>query len=138
MNHKMFPLFRCNLVAFVVFSSVLCCGCSKGPGYKVVPIEGTITYKGEPLQNVILDFAVENYRTSGAVVQAGGKFKAVHSPSQLGIPIGKCIMRMGWGGRDGTAPPAEYTELFSKYGLDSAGYVFEITRADKDFRIDLD
>jgi len=133
----MFHTFRCSLGAFVVLLLVLC-GCAKGPGYKVVPLEGTITYKGQPLQSVLLDFAVENYRTSGAVVQAGGKFKAVHSPSQLGVPMGKCTMRIGWGGTTGTTPPAEYAELFARYGLDSAGYVFEVSKANKEFRIDLD
>jgi len=134
----MFYTFRCRLGTFVILSLVVCCGCSKGPGYKVVPLEGTITYKGQPLQNVTLVFAVENYRTSGAFVQTGGKFKAVYSPTKLGVPVGKCTMKIGWGGSAETSPPAEYTELFAKYGLDSAGYVFDVVKADKAFKINLD
>jgi hypothetical protein len=134
----MFHTFRCCFWALVAVSLVFCCGCSGGTPYKVVPIEGTITYKGKPLEKVSLTFVVGDYRTSGAFVQAGGKFKAVHSPEKLGIPVGKCTLKLGWGGGDFTSPPAEYAELFAKYGMDSSGYAFEITKADKDFKIDLD
>jgi hypothetical protein len=89
------------------------------------------------LENVVLDFAVQDYRTSSAFVPAGGKFKAVHSPSVVGIPVGKCTLKITWGGGEGSNPPAEYAELFSKYGMDSPGYVFDVTKAEKDFKIEL-
>ena len=136
-NHKtnMFHTFRYCLLSLFVLSLV---GCSDGQKYKVVPFEGTITYKGKPLEKVSLDFAVESYRNSGASVSADGKFKAIHSPSVMGIPVGKCTLKIGWAGGSENAPPEEYKELFEKYGLDSPGYVFEVTKAEKDFKIELE
>ena len=133
----MYHTYRCCLLTFTILFLATYSGCSGGPGYKVVPFEGTITYKGQPLENVNLDFAVENYRTSGALVLAGGKFKAVHSPSKLGVPVGKCILRIGKSSIDAQYPP-EYQELFAKYGRESAGYVFDVKKAEKDFKIDLE
>ena len=36
------------------------------------------------------------------------------------------------------APGSAHAELLTKYGLDTEGYVFELTRGNKNFRIDLE
>ena len=132
--------FRYCLLLSITFSLVVCTGCSDGLPYKVVPFEGTISYKGEPLENISVEFAVGDYRTSGCFIAVGdqGKFKAIHSPSIVGIPVGQCTMKVGWGGGEGSTPPGKYPELFAKYGYTSAGYTFEVTKAEKGFKIDLE
>ncbi|MCL2006388.1 MAG: hypothetical protein FWG73_09600, partial [Planctomycetaceae bacterium] len=106
--------------------------------YRVVPLEGVITYNGEALEGVVLEFFVEDYRPSGAMVRPGGRFQAVHTQSTDGVPVGTVTMRIAWPGGHDHAPPPAYVPLLAKYGIDSEGYVFELTRGDKNFRIDLE
>ncbi|MCL2004659.1 MAG: hypothetical protein FWG73_00700 [Planctomycetaceae bacterium] len=134
-------LYRAQYSLFALAGLVLAVsiGCGDGMPYQVVPLEGTITFKGAPLENVLLDFTVEEYRNSGAYVQTGGRFEAIHSPSVRGVPVGTCTLRIGWGGGAENRPPADYEELFSQYGMDTAGYIFEVpNRGDRNFRIDLE
>ena len=132
-------VFRCYSLLFVAVLLAMSSGCGgpKAP-YKVAPLEGTITFKGQPLDGVVVQFLVGDNRPSGALVR-GGKFKAVHTPSQDGVPVGKCTLVVTWGGSEESSPPAEYKELFEKYGADgSAPYVFEVTKPDKNFTIALE
>ena len=131
----MLPVFRyCSL--FIAILLIICggCGAPKAP-YKVVALEGTISFKGEPLDNVSLQFIVGDIRPSGALAQ-GGKFQAIHTQNQVGVPVGTCTLTLSWAGDD--SPPAAYRELFAKYGMNTAGYVFEVTQADKNVKIDLE
>lgn len=132
----MSPVFRCNFLLIIGLLTVVGCGTPKTP-YKVVPLEGTITFKGKPLEGVVLQFMVEKNRPSGAFVKTAGKFEAVHTPALKGVPVGQCTLSVSWGSDN--EPPAEYKELFAKYGTDgSSVYSFEVTKADKDFKIDLE
>jgi len=135
----MFHTFRYCVLALTALLLVACSGCGGAP-YKMVPFEGTITYKGKPLENVVLEFAVGDHRTSGAYIVPGeqGRFKVVHTSTLVGVPVGTCRLKVTWGGGESVAPPAEYVELFEKYGYHSEGYVFEITKPEKNFRIDLE
>jgi len=128
--------FRCCLLTFVALFLFGCSG--DGLAYKVVPFEGTITYKGQPLQDIVLEFTVEGHRSSTAFVGAGGSFRAVHTPETVGIPVGKCTLVVHWAHGSDPPFPLEYTELFAKYGTDSPGFVFEVTKAERDFKINLE
>ena len=136
----MFHTVRYSLLVLATFLLVVCSGCSEKMPYKVVPFEGTITFKGEPLENVSLEFAVGDYRSSSAFVAEGsqGKFETIHSPGVRGVPIGTCKMTVSWVGSEFDTPPAGLAEVLAKYGYGTDGYVFEVTKAEKDFKIDLE
>jgi hypothetical protein len=123
----------------MLIALAICSGCSgdKYP-YQIVPFEGMITFKGEPLKDVMLEFTVGDFRTSSAAVGEGGRFRAVHGPGVFGVPVGTCTLRVRWALGESSPPPPEYTELFAKYGYGTEGFVFEITRPERDFRIDLE
>jgi hypothetical protein len=127
-----------NIIRFYVIGSVLLFinGCGTNVPYKTVELEGTVSCQGKPLENVILTFSVEDKRPSSAVVLAGGKFKAVHSPSVIGVPIGPCVVRIGWDGQND--PPAEMKGLFEKYGSESKGLEIEITKPNKNYLLNFE
>jgi len=98
-------------------------------------------YKGQPLEGVVLTFASGNRRESSAVVISGGKFKAIHSPQFDGVPTGKCIVRVGLDAVSPNAPvviPEPYKGLIEKYGMDSKGLEINVTKADKNFKLNFE
>jgi hypothetical protein len=99
-------------------------------------LEGTASYKGEPLENVVLTFSSADKRPSSAVVFAGGKFKAVSSPTVTGIPKGKCVVRVGWDTPD--KPPTKWKTLFDKYGYESNGLEIDITKSNKNYSLNFE
>ena len=135
----MLPFFR-NSLLLVLLLSLTFVGCGPRAPYPVVPLEGTITFRGTPLENVTLQFNVGDFRPSGAFVAVGGegKFQAVHTRDQLGVPVGEVTMFVFWAPGDAVPQPPEYAELFARYGAGSEGYVFELTRANRNFVIDLE
>ncbi|MDR1385665.1 MAG: hypothetical protein LBJ67_17725 [Planctomycetaceae bacterium] len=113
-------------------------GCSPKAPYDVVPIEGTVTYDGKPIPR---DFAIKfrpdnGMNESTGNIQEGGKFKAIHTVDIDGVPTGKCTIRIMWNGSLGTNAPAEYQPLLQKYGFQSEGLPLEITKKDKNVKID--
>jgi len=133
-------IFRyCVLFVFVVLLTCSGCGGPKAP-YPVAPLEGTITFRGEPLtEEVTLHFTVGEFRTSIGFIEpgSGGRFKAIHTRDQVGVPVGECVLTVSWGGLG--APPAEYRELFARYGHETDGFVFEVPpRGDRNFVIELE
>lgn len=111
-------------------------GCRPSAPYTMAQLEGTVTYQGKPLENVTLEFSVGDNRPSSAMAKAGGKFKAIHTPSIDGVPVGKCIVRVSWSGMDDA--PADLKELFEKYGYGSPGKEIEITKTDKNYQLDFE
>jgi hypothetical protein len=99
-------------------------------------LEGTASYQGKPLENVILTFSCGDKRPSSAVVSTGGKFKAVSSPSVKGVPLGKCVVRIGWDSPD--APPTQWKEMLDKYGSESNGLEIDITKSNKNYSLNFE
>ncbi len=130
-------------VFVVITLSISFVGCGEKFPYQVAGIQGTITYQGKPLpQGLFLQFVPANGegRPSEALVGDGGKFKAVHTRRTDGIPVGKMVLRVAWNGSSDTeskTPPTEIGEILKKYGGDSPGFLVEITKSDKEFKIDL-
>ena len=78
-----------------VRSGVLVCllmsisGCG-GPDlpYEVVPLEGTVTYQGEPLEGVTVHFRPTEGRESSAISEEGGKFVMRYTHDVDGVQKG--------------------------------------------------
>lgn len=123
----------------LVLPILMLTGCGAKTPYPIVPLEGTASYKGKPLERVILTFGSGDKRESSAVVLTGGKFKAIHTPQLDGVPTGKCIVRVGMDSAAiGAAAPEEYKELFEKYGMNSKGLEIDVTKADKNFNLNFE
>lgn len=126
------------LAVFTLIACVLIIGCGKKAPYDVVPIEGTASYKGQPLPpNFRIDFQPEDgKRGSSASITEGGKFIAQHTLEQDGVPTGTCGAVVSWEGPMGTSPPQEYQPMIKKYGYGTPGLEVEITKKDKKFKLD--
>ncbi len=117
-------------------------GCGEKLPYPVAGIQGTVTYQGKPLpKGMFLQFipADGEGRPSEAVVKDEGKFKAVYTRRTDGIQVGKMLMRVAWtgAGAEGETPPPEIGEIIKKYGSASEGFPVDVTKADREFKIDL-
>jgi len=113
-------------------------GCGPKAPYSVVPIEGVVTWEGKPLpKEFTLSFRPENgMAESTGFIKDGGKFTTIHTVDIDGVPTGKCTVRVKWSGGFGTTPPEEYNSLLSKYGFTSEGIPVEITKKDKNLKLD--
>ncbi|MGL6196113.1 MAG: hypothetical protein ACRC2T_14955 [Thermoguttaceae bacterium] len=128
-NIRLFSFFV--LVAIVTFT-----GCDKSP-YKVVPIEGTATWKGNPIpEGFSLEFTPEEGRASSGFISKEGKFKTVYSAQKDGVQTGKNKVKVMWNTGTMPPPPEEYIELVNTYGYKSEGIEIEIKKADKNLTID--
>jgi len=113
-------------------------GCGVKAPYPVVPIEGVVTWGGKPIpKEFTLKFRPESgMNESTGFIKDGGKFATIHTVDIDGVPTGKCTVRVIWSGGDGTFPPDEYKPLVGKYGFTSEGLPVEITKKDKNMKLD--
>ena len=116
-------------------------GCQKLP-FKVVKLEGTLKYAGEPLENYEISFIPEgDGRQSSAIAGTGGRFKAKYSPTVMGVQTGKLFVKIIPLVSVGPGETHNFTdkekELNQKYGYASQGFPIEVTKANKNFVIDL-
>ena len=120
----------------IVFTAI---GCAPKAPYGIVEIAGVATFDGKPLpKDCKIDFIPDDgKRPSSAIIRADdGKFVAVHTVNQDGVPVGKCKVTVSWAGDIGTSPPAEFGPLFQKFGFGKEGMSVEISKADKNFKLD--
>lgn len=110
-------VFLSSLCAAALVSVV---GCGPKAPYDLVPIAGTVTYKGQPLDDRFHIQFVPNdgTRASMSKLDSKGNFEAVHTPSQKGVKPGTCTVEIYWNENPQVVPiPEEYTEMFEKYGF---------------------
>ena len=128
------PVLFC--VSLVV---VLIVGCGPKAPYDLVILEGVATYADKPIpKDFRLTFqSLDGKRPSTAVIkQDDGKFAAIHTLSQDGVPKGKCKVNVLWGGDIGTSPPKEFEPMLKKYGYGTEGQELEFTKNDKKYKLD--
>jgi len=126
------------VLLFFLFSSFIGCGGEKIP-YEVVAIRGTVTFDGKPgpkgLRLLFSPVDGEG-RTSEAIVGDEGKFKAIYTRSIEGVQVGKITLIVSWSNDSATVPP-EVAKIIEKYGGNTKGFPLEITKPDKEFKIEL-
>lgn len=124
---------------FFVIIMTMIIGCGPKAPYDLVIVEGVATYAGKPIsKDFRLTFlSVDGKRPSSATIKSDdGKFAAVHTLSQDGVPKGKCKVNVLWGGEMGTSPPGEYGPMLKKYGYGTEGLEFEFTKNDRKYKLD--
>jgi len=128
-----------HVLFFFLFLTLLI-GCGEKLPYEVVRIRGTVTFEGKPApKGLRLQFAPAKGegRTSEAVVGDAGKFKAIYTRSVEGIQVGKVNLIVSWGGGSNASAPPEAVEIIKKFGGNTRGFPLEITKPDKEFKIEL-
>jgi len=81
LRHKGIYAFAVSLLALAVI------GCDTS--YDVLPVKGTITYDGEPVPELLIQFAPEGGRASTGSVKADGTFELGYTIDQMGVEPGK-------------------------------------------------
>jgi len=122
-------------------------GCTRS-GPQIVPIEGTITHKGKPVPNVRIYF-VPDGRPSWAISDTQGHFKLNYDEQHDGAKVGThqvwIIDESGnvdptlamSGGPLPKRNPA-IRELALKYSQQNSPLKVEVTKADRNFRLELE
>ena len=84
-----------NLLPFVILGFVACAGC-KGPKVDgLVPVRGTVIYKGEPLEGAAVCFTPKEFKTGDRLgtgkTSAQGKFE-LRTIGELGVLPGEYVV----------------------------------------------
>src|SRR5436305_12776964 len=138
--------FKSSIVLLVV---VWLLGCSRG-GPQVVPIDGVVTYNGEPVPNVRIYFIPTDGRPSWAVSDGSGHFSLDYDGQQRGAKVGTHTVTVQDAGADidPTAamsgaprpkPSPERAKLLAKYAnREISPLKVEVKKADRNFQLKLD
>jgi len=115
----------------------------------VVPVSGTLTYKGKPVTNAFVNFVPENGRPSMGETDQNGKFTLAYDPQTKGAERGKHRVFVQYNavadaGRPGAVPGEsprlsnEMREFFTKYGGDNSKVQVVIDKSVSDLKLDWD
>jgi hypothetical protein len=132
--------------ALPLLACVLAAGCG---GSKVVPVSGTITYKGKPVPNAFVNFVPENGRPSMGETDPNGKFTLVYDPETKGAERGKHRVFVQYNAVADASQPGvipgetprlsnEWKEFFTKYGPDKSALTIDISKSTSDLKLELD
>jgi len=129
------PAVRYSFV-LALCATLFGCGPAK---YDVVPIEGTLTYEGEPVPLMIVAFKPAGGRASEATTDESGKFKPQYSIDQFGIVPGPQEITAYWVSPtdDGSTPPTELQKKVIKYFKDNPPIQMTIEKPNKSLEIKL-
>jgi hypothetical protein len=124
-------------------------GCGSG-GPEIVEIEGTVTRNGQPVPNLRIYFEPTKGRPSWAISDPSGHFKLDYDIDHDGALVGShTVWVVDEGGivdptalAAGAPPPKrnpEIAQIIEKYGkLATSPKKVEITKADKNYKLELD
>lgn len=80
--------------ALVVLAASLL-GCGTKQKIPTASVTGTITVNGKPRAGVVVQFEPEAMiRPSAGTTDAAGRYKAQFTPSQSGVALGPCVVRL--------------------------------------------
>ena len=132
--------------ALTMAACALVAGCD---GSNVVPVSGTLTYKGKPVTNAFINFMPENGRPSTGETDQNGRFTLVYDPETKGAERGKHRVFVQHnpladanlpGTIPGEAPKlsGEWREFFTKYGPGNSKVEVVIDKATSDLKLEWD
>ena len=137
-------MLRASIFALVVCFLLAGCGSSG-----VVPVSGTLTYKGQPVTNAIVHFVPEKGRPSMGETDASGRFTLTYDPQTKGAQVGKHKVFVqhnaaAEAGRPGVVPGVapklspDMGEFFSKYSGDKSKIEVTIEKSTSDLKLEWD
>ena len=135
-------------LAGLLFTAAIA-GCGRG-GPEVVEIEGTVTYKGEPVPDLRIYFMPTSGRGSWGTSDEQGRFVLDYDYDHDGALVGRHTIWLvdmgqnidptagmsGGGGKKKRAP--EIAAVIAKHGQDKSTLQVEVKKADKNFQLKLD
>ncbi len=129
--HSEFGLYQ--LAALAAFTSAALAGCGGDP-LPVVPVTGTITLDGQPLDGALVEFQPFDSKGSPsyASTDAAGKYDLAFSQTRRGAWVGEHLVRISTRNENERIPE----KLPSRYHVDSD--VKREVRANEDNVIDFD
>jgi len=141
--------FRCWLVGcagLVLFAPLAGCG-SDGP--QIVPLTGSLTYKGQPVTNAVLWFQPEVGRPSWGQTDEQGQFKLSYDKTRDGAVAGKHKVwidrrAVTQAERDaqfqGKDLPAsrDLGAFFRKYSQENSTLTVDVSKSNNPVKLDLD
>lgn len=111
-----------QLICLVVVLVSTLTGCGDSDPYAVVPVSGTLTYEGEPVSGVRMKFVPAEGRSSIAVTDGQGKFRALYRAGQFGVQKGSVTVVLESNDSGGsvlgeeTKADRKVAELLRQYG----------------------
>ncbi|MEX1041500.1 MAG: hypothetical protein WDZ51_12760 [Pirellulaceae bacterium] len=135
------PHLFAGIAGFLLLFAV---GCGQELPYEVVNLEGTVTYKGDPLEGVIVHFRPTTGRESMATTTEGGKFAMRYTYDVDGVQKGPgeffLSLPMSGGGITGgkTKMSPLITEAVRKYSTKGTPIAAEINESSSDYQLELE
>lgn len=152
LSERSFPVrnlrhaFRCLLWC----GCLLLLGCNRG-GPEIVPIEGVVTHKGQPVPNLRIYFTPTDGRPSWAISDEKGRFVLDYDEDHDGAKVGTHkvwvldestnidpTLAMSGGARTRPKRPPFMDEILAKYSREKSTLTVEITKPDRNFQLKLD
>jgi len=122
----------------LVIAFAMLAGCGSGK-YDVVPVEGVLTFEGEPVPQMIVSFKPVGGRAAEATTDEEGRFKMQYSIDQYGILPGAQEINAYWvsPSDDGSVPPTELQKKVIQYFKKNPPLAVTIDQPQKNFEIKL-
>lgn len=133
--------------ALAVAVCFLLAGCG---GSGIVPVSGTLTYKGKPVTNAFVNFVpADGSRPSMGETDADGRFTLTYDPQTKGAKVGKHRVFVNQnvaadatqpGAVPGVAPKqsADMGEFFRKYSGENSKIEVTIDKSTSDLKLEWD
>lgn len=91
-------------------------GCQAGDAPPLGAVTGVVTLNGEPLENAIVLFSLEQGgRPAAGVTQKDGHYRLDYTGTQGGAPVGLNVVRISTGKEGNSTAPEVPEQLPSKY-----------------------
>jgi hypothetical protein len=146
----LFHAMRSSLAGMLLVAFLGAVGCSRG-GPEIVPIEGVVTHKGQPVPNLRIYFQPTDGRPSWAISDEKGHFVLDYDEDHDGAKVGTHkvwvldestnidpTIAMSGGAQARPKRPPFMDEILAKYGRDKSTLTVEVKKADRNFQLKLD
>jgi hypothetical protein len=104
----------------------------------VVPVSGTVTYEGQPVEGLTVEFEPEQGRPSQALTDENGHFTLNYTIHEDGAQVGVHQVTFTWvGTTPGATASPTIQEIVKRHGRMGMPLTIEITGATDDLKIEL-